>query len=254
MKNRHDRARTALIAVLILVFVASLGVFLYPKISGVILDKEMRETTRSIAERIMCAREEHEASYGSAIGFDHALSNEIPRYNGLLWDAMVAYNKDIWARLQADLNDPWAYEQPSFILGDYGIEDEAFGVLMIPALDLEMPLYLGASYAHMAAGAAHLSQTSLPIGGENTNCVIAGHCGWKGATYFRHLTDLQLGDAVYVLNLWDTLEYRVVETRVIEPTDISGVLIQPGRDLLTLFTCYGRSAKQRYAVYCERVP
>ena len=33
-----------------------------------------------------------------------------------------------------------------------------------------------------------LSQTSLPIGGPNTNCVIAGHRGWGGAPYFRYLT------------------------------------------------------------------
>lgn len=36
---------------------------------------------------------------------------------------------------------PWAYEQPSFKLGDYGLVDEVFGVISIPRLGLEMPIY-----------------------------------------------------------------------------------------------------------------
>jgi sortase A len=118
-----------------------------------------------------------------------------------------------------------------------------------------MPIYLGASYQHMADGAAHLSQTSLPIGGENTNCVIAGHRGWRGATYFLYLTDLRVGDEVFVTNLWETLSYRVMKTQIIDPNDIDAILIQDGKELMTLLTCYRlpSGAKLRYLVYCERV-
>ena len=106
----------------------------------------------------------------------------------------------------------------------------------------------------MAAGAAHLSQTSLPIGGNNTNCVIAGHRGWRGASYFRYVTDLQPGDKVYITNLWETLAYTVTETKIIKPNEIEKILIQPGRDMVTLLTChpYASGGKQRYVVYCER--
>lgn len=51
------------------------------------------------------------------------------------------------------------------------------GILSIPKMDLELPIYLGATAEHLASGAAQLSQTSMPIGGENTNCVLAGHGG-----------------------------------------------------------------------------
>lgn len=37
-----------------------------------------------------------------------------------------------------------------------------------------------------------MSQTSLPIGGNNTNCVIAGHRGYGGASYFRYIEKLQV--------------------------------------------------------------
>lgn len=247
--------RKRLIVAMLLVFIASLAIFLYPTVNGAVLDKEMREAAESVAERIEKAREKarEEAQGGGAIEQPTLYPEAERRIYAELWDAMTAYNETIWEQRQKGLCDPWAYEQPSFTLGEYGLEGEAFGVLTIPALDLAMPLYLGATEEHMAIGAAHLTQTSLPIGGINTNCVIAGHCGWRGATYFRHLTDLQIGDPVYVLNLWETLEYVVTETRILDPDDISEILIRPGRDMLTLFTCYGRSGKQRYAVYCERV-
>ena len=127
-------------------------------------------------------------------------------------------------------------------------------MISIPALELEMPLYLGATYQHMADGAAHLSQTSIPIGGENTNAVIAGHRGWGGAAYFRYVTELKPGDEVFITNLWGTLTYRVADTQIILPHEVDQILIQEGRDLLTLLTChpYASGGKQRYLVICER--
>ena len=179
---------------------------------------------------------------------------EPPREHEQLWLAMEAYNQQIWAEKQSGLCDPWAYEQPSFTLGEYGLDDEIFGVISIPALELEMPLYLGATYQHMADGAAHLSQTSIPIGGENTNAVIAGHRGWGGAAYFRYVTELKPGDEVIITNLWGTLTYRVAETQIIWPHEVQKILIQKGRDLLTLLTChpYASGGRQRYLVICER--
>lgn len=139
-------------------------------------------------------------------------------------------------------------------LGRYGLEEEVFGIITIPALDLEMPLYLGATSAHMAKGAAHLSQTSLPIGGNNTNCVIAGHRVWNGAAYFRNVTVLQSGDTVIITNLWETLTYTVTATDIIEPYEVEKILIQEGKDMLTLLTChpYASGGKQRHVIYCER--
>ena len=136
------------------------------------------------------------------------------------------------------------------------MEEEVFGVIAIPALDLEMPLYLGATSAHMAKGAAHLSQTSLPIGGMNTNCVIAGHRGYSGAAYFRYVTELKPGDEVIITNLWETMTYVVTDTKIIMPNEVDQILIQEGRDMITLLTChpYASGGKQRYLVFCDRVP
>ena len=156
---------------------------------------------------------------------------------------------------QENLFNQSAYEAPSFLMSDYGLESETFGVISIPNLELEMPLFLGASKTNMAKGAAIMGETSLPIGGSNTNCVIAGHRGWNGAAYFLHLNQLEKGDTVTVTNLWETLTYVVMETKIINPDEVDAIRIQPDREMLTLLTCHppASGGKQRMLIFCERV-
>lgn len=98
-----------------------------------------------------------------------------------------------------------------------------------------------------------LSQTSMPTGGENTNCVIAGHRGWRGIPMFQNIEALQEGDIIWITNLWERLAYRVVRTTVITPDDIGAVRIVNGQDMLTLITCHPYTKNyQRYVVYCVR--
>ena len=169
--------------------------------------------------------------------------------------ALQEYNRQLYAEKQCNLVDLEACEEPATDLLAYSIDDEIVGVLEIPAMELTMPVYLGASDAHLAAGAAVLGNTSAPIGGDNTNCVIAGHRGWKGADYFRHIDRLQVGDTVKLTNLWETLTYTVADIQIIQPHEVDMIKIQQGRDLLTLLTChpYASGGRQRYVVYCERL-
>ena len=168
--------------------------------------------------------------------------------------ALQDYNRQLYAEKQRDLTNLEACETPAADLTAYGIEDEIIGVLEIPAMELTMPVYLGASGEHLALGTAVLGSTSAPIGGDNTNCVIAGHRGWKGADYFRHIDRLQVGDAVQLTNLWETLTYTVTDIQIIQPHEVDKIKIQQSRDLLTLLTChpYASGGRQRYVVYCER--
>ena len=170
--------------------------------------------------------------------------------------ALQEYNRQLYAEKQCNLTDLEACEEPAADLTTYGIEDEIIGVLEIPAMELTMPVYLGASDAHLAAGAAVLGNTSAPIGGDNTNCVIAGHRGWRGADYFRHIDKLAVGDTVRLTNLWETLTYTVADIQIIQPHQIERIKIQSNRDLLTLLSChpYASGGRQRYVVYCEKLP
>ena len=71
--------------------------------------------------------------------------------------------------------------------------DDMFGYIEIPKIDCRISLYLGSSDQHMDLGAAVLGGTSLPVGGQNTNCVIAGHRGWKHRAYFKRIEELEPG-------------------------------------------------------------
>lgn len=170
--------------------------------------------------------------------------------------ALQEYNRQLYAEKQCNLTDLEACEEPAADLTTYGIEDEIIGVLEIPAMELTMPVYLGASDAHLAAGAAVLGNTSAPIGGNSTNCVIAGHRGWKGADYFRHIDRLAVGDTVTLTNLWETLTYTVADIQIIQPHEVDKIKIQQGRDMLTLVTChpYASGGRERCVVYCEKLP
>ena len=173
-----------------------------------------------------------------------------------LLTALQDYNQRIYAEKQSDLTSLEACEEPAVDLAAYGVEDGIIGVLEIPAMDLTMPIYLGASDEHLDAGAAVLGQTSVPIGGDSTNAVIAGHRGWQGADYFRHIDLLQVGDEVTVTNLWEKLTYTVTDIQIIQPHEVDKIKIQQDRDLLTLLTChpYASGGRERYVVYCEKLP
>lgn len=94
-----------------------------------------------------------------------------------LYAAMQDYNAEIYAGGQSGLTDPFAYEEAPLDLAAYGYDDDVLAVLWIPRLNLELPVYLGTSRENLAKGAALLGQTSMPLGGENTNTVIAAHRG-----------------------------------------------------------------------------
>lgn len=245
--------KAIVVFVMVSVFLIGFAICAFPIIQNIVVERQLQQD----AQDFLNLREsvpEHTYPSGEDDPTAPTEPTEPPREHSELWDEMNAYNESLWINKQAGLSDPWSYTQPSFTLGDFGLEDEIFGVITIPSLDLTMPIYLGATNSHLAAGAAQLSQTSIPIGGINTNAVIAGHRGWNGASYFRYVPDLKIGDKVIITNLWEELTYTVVATDIIAPNDVEKVLIQEGKDMITLITChpYASGGKQRYVIYCER--
>ena len=245
---------------MILVFFFGLGVLLYPYVKGHLVDNRIQHDAEEFLSWVELAPFVPDSSVSHVIVTDPtgpAIPEPTePNEYVDLWYAMMNYNRDIYLKGQQDLDCEYAYEKPSFILKNYGLDSEIFAVITIPSMELEMPIYLGATYQHMADGAALLSQTSIPMGGTNTNCIIAGHRGWGGASYFRYIDQLQPGDEVIITNLWEELHYEVSEIQIIQPNEVEKILIQPGRELITLLTChpYASGGRQRYLVICERIP
>lgn len=249
--------KNVFIAAMILLFLTGLFLLLYPYLYGGYTENRITLNAEDFLSRVefpvFTLPVQTEGNTLSEPDYP-AESMDNDRLYPELWANMVAYNESLFRDSQVGLSSEDAYEAPSFILADYGLESEAIGVLSVPALSFEMPIFLGATDQHLADGVAHLSQTSLPIGGENTNTVIAGHRGWYGADFLRYIEKLKIGDEIIVTNLWEELTYAVCEIKVIEPYQVEAILIQPNRELLTLLTChpYATGGRQRYLVICER--
>lgn len=245
-----DKRKLVILTLSFILFLMGLATFFFPYWNGALVDHSVQ---RRATDFLIQITKTMPTEPTDTVDPDAPTETQPIRYPKLLAD-MIAYNESIYENGQEGLSSQLSYQQPSFVLADYGLESEVFGVISIPKLDIELPIYLGATYQHMNDGTAHLSQTSLPIGGSNTNCVIAGHRGWNGASYFLNITELESGDKVIITNLWEAMTYEVTRTEIIEPNDVEKILIRPGKDMLTLLTChpYGSGGRQRYLVYCER--
>lgn len=122
----------------------------------------------------------------------------------------------------------FATRVPVFMyLTDY--REYSLAYITIPTIDVKLPIYNGASMENMAKGAAYLANTSLPVGGDNTNCVIAAHTRYKGIHMFKRITELKSGDEIYITNFWETLVYKVVEAKIIDPNDSKNIYIQANK-------------------------
>ncbi len=213
-----------------IIFLIGLGVMLYPVFTDWMYQLNVKSQTEAYEEKMQTNPKLEE------------LYQELQRRNVALYEEK-----------QRNLVDPWSYEQSSIDLTEYGIEDNIIGFIEIDKMDIELPILLGANSVNMSEGAGHLTETSYPIGGENTNCVLAAHRGYMYAKMFRDIELLELGDEILIKNFREDLVYEVAEIQVIKPTEVDKLLIQEGRDLVTLITCHPyRHNYQRYVVICER--
>lgn len=172
-----------------------------------------------------------------------------------LYEEMFRYNMELISEKQ-DIADVWDFRQTPVDLSGLSNEAKAIGSIELSDIGLTLPLFIGASEENMSKGAVVLAGTSMPIGGSTTNCVIAAHRGWSGSPYFRDIDQLKIGSLVKISNPWDVLLYQVTGTEIIHATENEILSIQPGKDMVTLFSCYPYGhvgTKYRQVIFCERV-
>ena len=124
------------------------------------------------------------------------------------------------------------YEQELNVSGN-GI----MGYITIPKIGIELPIYHSIRSEVLNVACGHLEGTSLPIGGENTHCVLSAHRGLPHAMLFTELDKMELGDTFQITVLNTTITYQVDQIKVVRPTEVGDIQIVPGRDLCTLLTC-----------------
>ena len=149
------------------------------------------------------------------------------------------YNKKLWAESKGvrEQSEPDQMEEYEGLLNVEKIQTGMMCVLEIPSIDLRLPVYHGTSEAVLKEGVGHLMDSSLPIGGENTHCVMTGHRGLASARLFTRLDELKEGDEFFLEVLGEKLAYKVEEINVILPEEVESLEIRPGEDLVSLVTC-----------------
>ena len=111
------------------------------------------------------------------------------------------------------------------------------GYIDIPKISVKLPIYHGTSESVLQTSIGHLAETSLPVGGKGSHCVLSGHRGLPSSKLFSDLDKMVQGDTFTLSVLNETYTYQVDQIRVVEPTDLRELTIRPDMDLCTLVTC-----------------
>ena len=227
--------KKTVITLTILLFLASLGLTLYPVISNYVNQKYASQIHTAYQEVIEQADVRQLAE---------AKAQALAYNQGLVPGASEAYTKQ---GLEAAAK---AYETLLNMAGS-GI----MGYVEIPKIQINLPIYHGTETDTLERGIGHLLGSSLPVGGESTHSILSGHSGMASQKMFTDLEQLAKGDVFYLRVLQETLAYQVSSIRTVLPHDTSLLSIEEGADLCTLITCtpYGVNS-HRLLVTGSRIP
>lgn len=199
---------------LTLVFLAGLGLLVYPTFSD----------------------------YWNSLHQSRAISHYREKVAGLddvSYDEMRAaarkYNESL-------LEKPRRFEMTQEELAEYeGLlnvsGDGMMGYIEIPAIGCSLPFYHGTDDAVLQSSVGHIEGSSLPTGGAGTHCVLSGHRGLPSAKLFTDLDRLTEGDTFVLTVLDETLTYQVDQILIVEPDEVEALNIDPEQDYCTLVTC-----------------
>ena len=200
--------------ILILIFLAGVGLLLYPTLADYWNSFHQSRAIASYAEDVANMDDE--------------------TYEAILGEART-YNEDLaatgvrWAMSDSEME---RYESVLDISGT-GI----MGYIEIDKINCYLPIYHGTDEGVLQIAIGHIEGTSLPVGGESSHCVLSGHRGLPSAKLFTDLDEMVIGDTFVIRTLDEVLTYEVDQILIVEPNDVSALEIVEGEDLCTLVTC-----------------
>ena len=234
------RKRLILTIAMILLFLAGLSLLLYPFVANQWNNYRQQRLISSYEDTVARKEEAGEIDYDAE------------------WAKAQAYNE---ALLPSILPDSFAVAEASDEPDEEYMSclnitgDGMMGMVEIPKIDVNLPIYHTTSEEVLEKAAGHLEGSSLPVGGKSTHAVISAHRGLPSASLFTDLDQLEEGDHFLIHVLDDTLCYEVDQILVVEPKETESLAVEEGEDLVTLLTCtpYGVNS-DRLLVRGHRVP
>lgn len=209
--KKRSRAPTVL---LMIVFFAGLGLLLYPTVAN---RWNYMHQSRAIAAYSEAVEKLDEVDYSRAL------------------ERANAYNEAILLR-----TDPYALtdgEREEYYSCLDVTGSGIIGYIQIDKIDVRLPVYHGTSNDVLQVAAGHIEWSSLPVGGENTHCVLSGHRGLPRARLFTNLDKLETGDTFVLRVLDEIYTYRIERVLTVLPNEADRLGIIEGEDLVTLVTC-----------------
>lgn len=194
---------------------------------------------------------------------NYQLSQNIDQYNVALegveenfdeyWRLAEEYNRYLAGRdLQLTIS-PEEREYVETLLNPMGTG--MIGTIVIPKIGVNIPIYYGTDEKQLQSGAGFWMGSSLPTGGPDTHTVLTAHTGLVRAKLFTDLDQLTTGDQFYIKVLDRVLAYEVDQRQIVDPDNLEPMYIQPGEDLVTLYTCYPYGVNtHRLLVRGHRIP
>lgn len=195
-----------------ILFLSGLAILGYPFVSNLIANHNASRVIDSYEEQVESMDQEK----------IDAAKEAAEKYNKQLSDVISVEEKEE--------EEPITYLD----MADAGM---SLGYIVIPKIDVNLPIYNGIDEDSLRRGVGHLEQSSYPLGGESTHCVLTGHRGLPSALLFTDLDKLEIGDEFYLHVLDEVLAYRVDQIKVVEPNDSGDLDIVEGMDYCTLVTC-----------------
>ncbi len=196
--------------IMVIIFICGLSLFLYPTVSDLYnqylnqkLIGDYEKTFENTSPKVLNKALEEAKCYNQ-----HLARGEKPEEFGLTYEDMLNTAKN-------------------------GV----MGYVEIPKISVSLIIYHTIEESVLQKGIGHVPESHLPVGGENTHCVLAGHTGLPSAKLLTNIDHLKMGDRFYIHVLNEVLEYKIDDISVVEPHEVSHLNVISQKDCVTLVTC-----------------
>jgi sortase A len=200
--------------VLVLALIVGLGLLIYPSFADYWNSFHQSRAVMSYAESVANMNDEE--------------------YARILDEARI-YNQEL-----AEKGISWTptEEQKAAYREELNIDSSGImGYIKIQKIGVMLPIYHGTEESILQTSIGHLEESSLPVGGAGSHCMLSGHRGLPSARLFTDMDKLIEGDTFTMTVMNETLTYEVDHIWIVEPSDLSHLTIEDGKDYCTLITC-----------------
>ena len=196
--------------IVVVIFICGLSLFLYPTFSNLYNEYLNKQLIGDYKEAFADIKpEQHQKAKSDALSYSENKSNP---------DKLEELGL--------------TYEDVLNVAGN-GI----MGYIEIPKISVSLVIYHSIEENVLQKGIGHVPESSLPIGGKSTHCVLAGHTGLPSAKLLTNIDHLKIGDVFYIHVLDEVLQYQIDDISVVEPDEVSRLNVISGKDCVTLVTC-----------------